>query len=208
MAAKVICVVGPTASGKTGLGVLLAKALRRRGGLRGLHADLPGDDHRHRRPHAGGDGRASPTTWSAVADPAESVVRGPLRPGGHRLRWRTSCARGKRPVLVGGTGLWLDALDPGAVTFAPGQAGGEVRRDAAAAAGAEGIGPLLRGAGAGGPGVRRHSSTRRTKSGSSGPWRSTWRRGRPSPPTTPGRRPCLPGTTRCGSACSSTTGRT
>ena len=48
----------------------------------------------------------------------------------------------KRPILVGGTGLWLDAVVQGR-TFAGGHAGGAVRRELQAQLAREGIGPLL-----------------------------------------------------------------
>ena len=63
----------------------------------------------------------------AVADPAESwsVAR--------YVREADACVqdilrRGKRPVLVGGTGLYLDALVRGQ-DFAAGSQGGEIRRE-------------------------------------------------------------------------------
>ncbi len=77
----------------------------------------------------------------AVADPAEQwsaaryaqaaipVVDGIL-------------ARGRVPILVGGTGLWLDAVIRGA-DFAAGHAGGAVRAGLEAQLAREGIGPLL-----------------------------------------------------------------
>ena len=51
-------------------------------------------------------------------------------------------ARGKLPVLVGGTGLWLDAVVKGH-GFAGGHAGGEVRKTLQKRLEAEGIEPLL-----------------------------------------------------------------
>jgi len=51
-------------------------------------------------------------------------------------------ARGKLPVLVGGTGLWLDALVKGH-GFAGGHAGGEVRKTLQDRLEREGIEPLL-----------------------------------------------------------------
>ena len=50
--------------------------------------------------------------------------------------------RGRLPVLVGGTGLYLDALVSGR-SFAPGRAGGAVRRQREERLEREGIGPLL-----------------------------------------------------------------
>jgi len=51
-------------------------------------------------------------------------------------------ARGKLPILVGGTGLWLDAVVQGR-TFAGGHAGGEVRKDLQHRLEAEGIEPII-----------------------------------------------------------------
>jgi len=51
-------------------------------------------------------------------------------------------SRGKLPVLVGGTGLYLDAIIAGR-TFAPGQSGGAVRLELERRLAAEGIAPLL-----------------------------------------------------------------
>lgn len=126
MAEKVVCVVGPTACGKTKLGVELAKALNGevvsvdsmqiyRGMTIGTAAPTPEEM----------DG--VPHHMVAVADPEEQwyVAR--------YTRAAAACvedilARGRRAVLVGGTGLWLDALISGR-TFAPGQSGGEIRRE-------------------------------------------------------------------------------
>ena len=51
-------------------------------------------------------------------------------------------ARGKLPVLVGGTGLWMDALIRGH-GFAKGHAGGAIRRELESRLEREGIAPLL-----------------------------------------------------------------
>ena len=51
-------------------------------------------------------------------------------------------SRGKLPILVGGTGLWLDAVVQGR-TFAGGHAGGEVRKELQQRLEQEGIEPLL-----------------------------------------------------------------
>ena len=51
-------------------------------------------------------------------------------------------SRGKLPILVGGTGLWIDAVVKGH-GFAAGCAGGAVRRELEARLAAEGIEPLL-----------------------------------------------------------------
>ena len=138
---RVICVVGPTATGKTKMGVALAK---RFGGevvsvdsmqiYRGMTI-----------------GTAAPTAEEmdgvrhhmvAIADPAESwsVARFTEQADlciGDILR------RGGRPVLVGGTGLYLDSILSGR-TFAPGHSGGETRKSLQAELAREGIESLYR----------------------------------------------------------------
>ena len=137
---KVVCVVGPTACGKTTLGVLLAQKY---GGevvsvdsmqiYRGMTI-----------------GTAAPTAEEmdgvphhmiAVADPSEqwSVARyvQAAVPIVDDILYR-----GKLPILVGGTGMWLDALVRGR-DFAGGHAGGAVRKELQARLAAEGIEALL-----------------------------------------------------------------
>ena len=122
---KVVCVVGPTASGKTKMGVALA---RRFGGevvsvdsmqiYRGMTVGTaaPTAEEMEGIPHH----------MIAVADPTESwsVAR--------YVREADRCVqdilrRGRLPVLVGGTGLWLDALIRG-TDFAEGQQGSPLRQ--------------------------------------------------------------------------------
>ena len=140
MAPKIVCVVGPTACGKTTLGVLLAKKFDGevvsadsmqiyRGLTIGTAAPTEAEM----------DG--VPPHMIAVADPAEQwsaaryaqeaipVIDGIL-------------ARGKLPIIVGGTGLWIDAVVRGH-GFAAGCAGGTVRRELEARLASEGVGPLL-----------------------------------------------------------------
>ena len=124
MAPRVLCVVGPTATGKTKLGVMLA---RRYGGevvsvdsmqiYRGMTigtaaptaAEMEGIPHHM-------IGVAEPAEqWSAARYVSEAT---PVMDD--------ILARGKLPVLVGGTGLWLDAVVQGC-GFAAGHAGGAVR---------------------------------------------------------------------------------
>ena len=124
MPARIVCVVGPTASGKTKMGVALAKAFNGevvsvdsmqiyRGMTVGTAA--PTAEEMEGVPHH----------MIAVADPSESwsVAR--------FVAMADDCVqdilrRGKLPVLVGGTGLYLDALVRGN-SFAEGCAGTEVR---------------------------------------------------------------------------------
>ena len=140
MTPDLICVVGPTACGKTKLGVLLAQKL---GGevvsvdsmqiYRGMTIGTaaPTAEEMEGVPHH----------MIAVADPAEqwSAAR--------YAEAASACvedirARGKWPILVGGTGLWLDALVRGH-GFAKGHAGGAVRRQLQEELERDGIGPLL-----------------------------------------------------------------
>ena len=137
---KVVCVVGPTASGKTKMGVALARAFSGevvsvdsmqiyRGMSIGTAAPTPEEME------------GIPHHMIAVADPSESwsvaryvteadqCVRDILR-------------RGKLPVLVGGTGLWLDALIRG-TDFAEGHQGGQIRKALQARMAAEGAAVLL-----------------------------------------------------------------
>ena len=140
MSAEVVCVVGPTACGKTKMGVLLAKELNGevvscdsmqiyRGMTIGTAA--PTCEEMEGVPHH----------MIAVADPREnySVARY-AREAGQCVD--DILARGKRPIIVGGTGLYLDALLAGR-EYASGQAGGAVRAQLERRAAQEGIGPLL-----------------------------------------------------------------
>ena len=140
MAPKIACIAGPTACGKTTLGVLLAQ--------RFCSEVVSVDSMQIYRGMT--VGTAAPTAEEmqgvphhmiAVADPAE--------------QWSAAeyvsratpvvddiLARGKLPVLVGGTGLWMDALIRGH-GFAKGHAGGAIRRELEARLEREGIAPLL-----------------------------------------------------------------
>ena len=140
MAPKILCVVGPTACGKTTLGVLLAKKFNGevvsadsmqiyRGMTIGTAAptevEMDGVPHHMIAVTEPGE------QWSAAryAQMAVPIVDDIL-------------SRGKLPILVGGTGLWLDAVVQGR-TFAGGHAGGEVRKELQRRLEQEGIEPLL-----------------------------------------------------------------
>lgn len=124
MAPRVLCVVGPTASGKTKMAVALA---RRFGGevvsvdsmqiYRGMTIGTAAP--------TAAEMEGVPHHMVAVADPAESwsVARFCEAADGCI---RDILARDRLPVLAGGTGLYLDALIRGD-DFAPGSQGGEVR---------------------------------------------------------------------------------
>ncbi len=126
MLGRVVCLAGPTACGKTTLGVLLAKHC---GGevvsadsmqiYRGLTIGTaaPTAEEMDGVPHHM-IGVADPREkWSAARYVQEAipVVDGIL-------------SRGKLPIIVGGTGLWQEALVQGR-TFPKGEAGGTVRAE-------------------------------------------------------------------------------
>ena len=139
MAPKILCVVGPTACGKTAMGIALAKRYDGevvsvdsmqiyRGMTIGTAA--PTEEEMDGVPHHM-VAVADPTeNWSAAkyAAAATAVVDDIL-------------ARGKLPILVGGTGLWLDAVVKGH-GFAGGHAGGEVRQVLQQRLEREGMAPL------------------------------------------------------------------
>ena len=137
---KILCVVGPTACGKTKMGILLAKH---------LNGEVVSVDSM--QIYRGMTiGTAAPTGEEmdgvahhmvAIAEPEEnwSVAR--------FVEEADKCiqdilSRGKLPILVGGTGLYLDAIIAGR-TFAPGESGGEVRKTLEKRLAGEGIEPLI-----------------------------------------------------------------
>ena len=137
----VLCIVGPTACGKTRLGVLLAQ---RYGGevvsvdsmqiYRGMRIGTaaPTEEEMEGVPHHM-IGVADPAEqWSAAryASAAIPVIDDILE-------------RGRLPILVGGTGLWMDAVIRGH-GFASGHAGTRVRAELQRQLEQEGIEPLLK----------------------------------------------------------------
>ena len=137
---RILCVVGPTATGKTKMGVALAKRFDGevvsvdsmqiyRGMTIGTAA--PTAEEMEGVPHH----------MVAVADPADSwsVARFTAAADGCI---QDILRRGKRPVLVGGTGLYLDALVRG-TDFAAGSQGGEMRLKLQQRLAQEGAAPLL-----------------------------------------------------------------
>ena len=138
--ATVLCVVGPTATGKTKMGVALAKRFDGevvsvdsmqlyRGMTIGTAA--PTQEEMEGIPHH----------MVAVADPAESWS------AARYVHEADACVqdilrRGKLPVLVGGTGLYLDALIRG-TDFAAGSQGTELRQQLQRRARQEGVETLL-----------------------------------------------------------------
>ena len=140
MAPKIVCVVGPTACGKTTLGVLLAKK---------YNGEVVSADSM--QIYKGMTiGTAAPTAAEmdgvphhmiAVTEPEEQWSA--ARYTGMALPIIDDIlSRGKLPILVGGTGLWLDAVVQGRA-FAGGHAGGEVRKALQQRLEREGIASIL-----------------------------------------------------------------
>ena len=138
--ATVLCVVGPTATGKTKMGVALAKRFDGevvsvdsmqlyRGMTIGTAA--PTREEMEGIPHH----------MVAVADPAESWSAARYVSAADAYV-QDILRRGKLPVLVGGTGLYLDALIRG-TDFAAGSQGTELRQQLQRRARQEGTETLL-----------------------------------------------------------------
>ena len=138
--ATVLCVVGPTATGKTKMGVALAKrfdgevvsvdSMQLYRGM-AIGTAAPTREEMEGIPHH----------MVAVADPAESWS------AARYVNAADACVqdilrRGKLPVLVGGTGLYLDALIRG-TDFAAGSQGTELRQQLQRRARQEGTETLL-----------------------------------------------------------------
>ncbi|TDL83745.1 tRNA (adenosine(37)-N6)-dimethylallyltransferase MiaA [Palleronia sediminis] len=129
-----VVIAGPTASGKSGLALAIAEAA----GGRVVNADAlqvydcwevltarPGAEDLHRAPHA--------LYGHVGADQDYSV--------GHWLREVTPLLDGPRPVIVGGTGLYLTALTEGLAEIPP--VPPEIRAEADARIAHEGHAALL-----------------------------------------------------------------
>jgi len=136
---RVLCVVGPTACGKTRLGVLLAQRYHGevvsvdsmqiyRGMTVGTAAPRPEETE------------GIPHHMVGVADPGEQWSAARFVQTADRCV-RDILSRDKLPILVGGSGLYLDALIAGR-TFPAGQAGGEIRKRLQDRLAREGIEPL------------------------------------------------------------------
>ena len=140
MPKTIVCVAGPTASGKTKLGVLLAKRYDGeivsadsmqicRGMVIGTAAPTPEEME------------GIPHHMIGIADPREPWSAGRYARAAIPVV-EDILARGKLPIVVGGTGLWMEALVRGR-TFAPGQAGGAVREAMEGELRSGGMAPLL-----------------------------------------------------------------
>ena len=178
----VLCVVGPTASGKTKMAVALARRLNGevvsvdsmqiyRGMTIGTAA--PTAEEMEGVPHH----------MIAVADPAEQWSAARFCQAADACI-QDILSRGKLPVLAGGTGLYLDALIRGD-DFAPGCQGGQTRLRLQQELRELGPREMLRRLEAVDPETAR-GCTCGTKSASSGPWRYMRRPGSPCPGGTSG----------------------
>ena len=140
MAPKILCVVGPTACGKTTLGVLLAKKFNGEvvsadsmqiyrgmtiGTAAPTGAEMDGVPH-HMIAVTEPEEQWSAARYARMAVPMVDDI----------------LSRGKLPILVGGTGLWLDAVVQGR-TFAGGHAGGEVRKELQRRLEQDGVEPII-----------------------------------------------------------------
>ena len=136
----ILCIVGPTACGKTTLGVLLAEKL---GGevvsvdsmqiYRGMTIGTAAPTEREMR--------GIPHHMVAIADPEENWSVAKFTEEADKCI-QDILGRGKLPILVGGTGLYLDAIVAGR-SFAPGESGGEIRAQLERRLADEGIEGLL-----------------------------------------------------------------
>ena len=137
---RVVCVVGPTGCGKTKMGVLLAKA---------FNGEVVSCDSMQLY-RGMVVGTAAPTSEEMEGVPHHMV--GVIDPNGDYsvacyVRDAAKCvddvlAREKLPILVGGTGLYLDALLHGA-DFADGQRGSAWRKKLESRMALEGAAALL-----------------------------------------------------------------
>ena len=140
MAPKILCVVGPTACGKTTLGVLLAKK---------FNGEVVSADSM--QIYRGMTiGTAAPTAAEMDGVPHHMIAVTEPEEQWSAARYARMAvpivddilSRGKLPILVGGTGLWLDAVVQGRA-FAGGHAGGEVRKELQQRLEQEGIEPII-----------------------------------------------------------------
>lgn len=123
---KMICIVGPTASGKTALSIALAKK---------MNAEIISGDSM--QIYKGMDiGTAKPTACEmdgvphhmlSVASPSENFSVARYVEEASRIA-DDIIARGKIPIVVGGTGLYIDSLVRGR-TFAKNEESGEIREE-------------------------------------------------------------------------------
>ena len=135
MPPRILCVVGPTACGKTRFSIELAKR---------YHGEVVSIDSM--QIYKGMSiGTAAPTAEEmaavphhmvAVADPGEDWSAARFAEAADRCI-QDILSRNRLPILAGGTGLYLDAVIAGR-TFAPGASGGRGAEKAPGGAGGRG----------------------------------------------------------------------
>ena len=110
---SVLAIFGPTGVGKTALALALAERLRaprraagRRLGRRAAGLPRPRDAHRRRRPPPS---RRASSTGSSRSCPSTRASGRRVRRARARRDRRAARAAGARPIVVGGTGLYLRA---------------------------------------------------------------------------------------------------
>ncbi|MBR3569353.1 MAG: tRNA (adenosine(37)-N6)-dimethylallyltransferase MiaA [Oscillibacter sp.] len=140
MPETVVCVAGPTGCGKTALGAALAS---RFGGevvsadSMQIYRGMP-------------IGSAAPTPEETLGVPHHMIAVAEPWEAWSAARYAAAAvpiidgilSRGKLPFVVGGAGLWMEALFRQG-GFAPGASGGEVRRQLEGELASGGIAPLL-----------------------------------------------------------------
>ena len=192
---KIVCVAGPTASGKTKLAVELAKAYDGevlscdsmqiyRGMAIGTAAPTPEEM------------QGVPHHMIGVADPGEDFSVGKYVELAEPVL-QDILSRGKTCVVCGGTGLYADSLLLGR-SFAPCPSTG-MRETLEAEARQSGIEPLLARLKVLTP-KRARGFTRRINGGLSGRWRSIWKPAKQFLNTTGKQSFCRRSTGRCGLA--------
>ena len=137
---NIVCVSFPTACGKTTLGCLLARL---------FHGEVVSADSMQiyrcitvvTAAPTDAEMQGVPHHMIAVAEPSEQWSAAEYVAKATPIV-DDILSRGKLPILVGGTGLWMDALIRGH-GFAGGHAGGEVRRELETRFDRDGIEPLL-----------------------------------------------------------------
>ena len=137
---KILCIVGPTACGKTKLAVRLAQefagevvsvdSMQIYKGM-SVGTAAPSWEEMENVPHH----------MIAIADPKENWSVAQFAQAADQYI-QNILKRNKLPVLAGGTGLYLDAVVAGR-SFAPGASGGAVRLELQKELEEGGIGPLL-----------------------------------------------------------------
>jgi tRNA dimethylallyltransferase len=175
---RIAVITGPTAAGKTALGVELALQLNGEVVSADSMQLYRGMDIGTAKPTAA-EMRGVPHHMLSVADPRENYSA--ARYAAEAARCVDDIlARGRLPIVVGGTGLYIDALIAGRAFAAPGndalraQLGRGIRRPGGRAL----PGPACRRWTRTGP----SGSPPGTKSAWCGPWRSTWSPAGPSRP--------------------------